>query len=287
MCEGVRKWLRPCHLGVWAIDLKPETTFQLSFMYDLAVGALARSGRTDEALSAIDLLAGRAADDATLRHELDRARDEVVMSVLRLFGSTDAALRGGRNVRAPATQDAAYVHSLVAESSSVGELMRRSVLGAFRSARALHELSRSGHLLLPAEPLSPTHPPGARSALQEIVICDASAGQAAITRTLLRMTLKRTPAFVTVVTQVALLQACREAHSRLLFLDHAVPGLDVSTVMRELRSRGTGGPTLVACPPAEVELARRRVPHDVVILSRPINRATLGRALSELGLSDG
>jgi CheY-like chemotaxis protein len=276
-----------------------------------------RSGRVDQLLSRIEALAHRSPSEAGVRDELDRVRGEFVQELVQALGGPEAVLELSHKPAADFSKDARYVVSLfasrpdaaastfgsrpdaaastfgsrpdtaastIASDLTLAWLLRRSVLGAFNTARALYELFEQDcvtTLASPAREEAAARP----AALDEVVLGDASGSQAAIVRTLLRVSMKNVPPVRTVDSTDALRQACRERRARLLVADLALPGtLSLTNALRSIRAAGEKSPVVVIGSFAELEGAKQELPRDVALVPRPLDRASITAALSKLGL---
>lgn len=230
-----------------------------------------------------------------MRDELDRARAEFVQELVQALGGPEVCLETSPRTVPDLSKDARYVLSLLGSrpdtaTSTFGSdvtpawLLRRSVLGAFNTARALHELVEQDCVSVLAS--SAREEAASRpAALDEVVLGDASGSQAAIVRTLLRVSMKNAPPVRTVDSTDALRQVCRDRRTRLLVADLALPGtLSLLHALRSLRAAGEKSPVVVIGSFAELEGAKQELPRDVALVPRPLDRASITAALSKLGL---
>jgi hypothetical protein len=244
-----------------------------------------RSGRVDQLLSRIEALSHRSPSELGVRDELDRVRGEFVQELVQALGGPEAGLEVSHKAVPDLSKDARYVLSLISSDMTLAWLLRRSVLGAFNTARALHELVEQACVNFLASPAREEAAPRPAT-LEEVVLGDASGSQAAIVRTLLRVSMKNAPPVRTVDSTDALRQACRDRKARLLVADLALPGtLSLINALRTLRTAGEKSPMLVIGSLAELEGAKQELPRDVALLPRPLDRASITAALSKLGVT--
>lgn len=253
-------------------------------MSPISIARPFRSGRVDQMLSRIEALTQRSPGETGVRDELDRARGEFVEELGQALGGPEAVLEVSHKAIPELSKDARYVLSLNVAGVTMAWLLRRSVLGAFNTARALHELIERD--CVTASGGAPREEPGSgQAALDEVVLGDATGSQAAIVRTLLRVSMKNTPPVRTVDSTDALRQACRDRRARLLVADLALPGtLSLINTLRSIRATGERSPMVVIGSVVELESAKQELPRDVALVSRPLDRASITAALSKLGL---
>jgi CheY-like chemotaxis protein len=254
------------------------------------VAALAQGGRCDEALLIIARMRGAERLPGDLARAAQWVRELAIEQQLATVGRRDAVAFVADPARAIEGPDERYVLSLVDGATTVERLMDASTIGHFRTALALSALCSAGVLGTRAAAVARGPASSPPSSIEQLVgepyvlVADASAPQAALTRTMLRTSLPRGTRMHSVVDGVEALEAARQAPPMLVVAEYVLPGIDGLELARRLREGVNTARTkvMLVAQRLDAELLRARLGPNAALAVRPIESRSLRELIARL-----
>ncbi len=243
-----------------------------------------REGRYGDALGRLYAEAEQRPGDRSVDRAIELVRERMAEAVLAKLGNTDAVPRIARETSDEQLDpDEAYLLSRIDEDRSVEELLRSSTLGRHRTARVLAWLVERGLVRLSTGKTSGRgfEAPSA-GPIDHVLVADASATQASLVRTMLRVSLGRAVRFTSAASADELLERVAREKPGLVVLDYRLPGRgDGIATLRLMRSTPALAvvPAVLVVQRVELDYVEAHLPPHVAVLVRPIDRESLEGAL--------
>jgi hypothetical protein len=260
------------------------------------IAELVRAQRWDDALAALHSARETGASDSEVAEAIRTVRDQALRHGLEALGSIEATPVRTKKSAALAA-DEQYLFGLIDGATSTDALLDRSTLGRHRTVGALTGLVACGVVRIEDAAPSPAPVPTVAPAIvRSVVVADAHAPSAAITRTMLRLVLGGSIQLETASTTALLLASAHKHEPDLLVVEltfsggsneGAAPAVTdgLAAVRAVRRALGRIVPALVIASRMELALAAGRAPERCTVVARPIERTMLIDALGGIGLA--